>query len=318
MSRMLGEHPDVLSLFEFFTGLDWDRRFTSEPMSGREFRDMVSAEQPVVTAVLRRGYEVSEITYPFDGVGRYQRDDPLPWILVSMLPRLGDDPDALYEQLTAELDSAPSLAPVDHYRRMFEWLGRRFGRRHWIERSGSSVEYADELARLFPNARFVHLHRDGAETALSMREHHAYRLPICLLYDAPLDDGTPVSELPALDVNAAPTGDDPVTRILQSRPPGEYFGRYWNDQIVKGMAALDGIAEERVLSVAFEELIGNPKRWLSDIAEFFELERESDGWIEKGAALVRGVVPTRADELSRDEYERLIDACAPGSRLLGR
>ena len=107
-------------------------------------------------------------------------------------------------------------------------------------------------------------------------------------------------------------------RILQSRPPGEYFGRYWNDQIVKGMAALDGIAEERVLSVAFEELIGNPKRWLSDIAEFFELERESDGWIEKGAALVRGVVPTRADELSRDEYERLIDACAPGSRLLGR
>ena len=77
LSRMLGEHPEVLSLFEFFTGLDWSARFGDEPLSGPKFRALVSAEQPFVTAVLRRGYDVSEITYPFDGIGRYRRDDPL-------------------------------------------------------------------------------------------------------------------------------------------------------------------------------------------------------------------------------------------------
>jgi hypothetical protein len=254
---MLGRHPDVLSLFEFFTGLDWGKRFAADPIGGGEFRALVAAEQPFVTAVMRRGYPVEEITYPFDsadgvdGAGRYRRDDPLPWILVSMLPRLTDDPDSLYDELVRELDVAPSMPPIDHYRRMFGWLGRRLGRAHWIERSGSSIEYVDELARLFTNARFVHLHRAGPEVALSMREHHAYRLPICLLYGAPLDDGTPISELGDIDVNTVPSGDDPISRILASRPSAEYFGRYWNDQVVKGMAAVAAIPAERVLSVPF-------------------------------------------------------------------
>ncbi len=334
LSRMLGEHPEVLSLFEFFTGLDWSRRFSSDPIDGPAFRRLVTAEQPFVTAVLRRGYEVAEITYPFNesvddpvddpgersnrAAGRYRRDEPLPWILVSMLPRLTEDPDTLFEQLVEYLDAAPPSAPVAHYRRMFEWLGERCGRRHWIERSGSSVEYAHELARLFPNARFVHLHRDGGETALSMREHHAYRLPICLLYDAPLDDGTPISALGTIDVAAPPSGDDPITRILESRPPAQYFGRYWNDQVVKGMSGLNDLPAERVLSVPFERLVAEPARWLERIARFFELDAEIDGWIERGTKLVRGAVPTRVDKLEAQQRRSLLEACAPGSRLLGR
>jgi len=315
---MLGEHPDVLSLFEFFTGLDWGKRFSAQPIDGSEFRALVCAEQPFVTAVMRRGYSVPEITYPFGAAGRYGRDDALPWVLVSMLPRLSEDPDALYDEMVRELDAAPTLPPIDHYRRLFAWLGGRLGRRHWIERSGSSVEYADELARLFPAARFVHLHRDGPETALSMREHHAYRLPICLLYDSPLDDGTAVSQLGDVDVRVQPSGDDPISRILASRPPAEYFGRYWNDQVVKGMAALSTLSQDRVLSVRFEDLVVDPPVWLERIAEFFELDARASDWIKAGAALVKGIPPLRSGRLPAHERARLIDACADGSRLLAR
>ena len=65
LSRMLAENPATLSIFEYFNGLDVVRRFAPEPIDGAAFAELIAAEQPFVTAVLRRGYEVAEITYPF-------------------------------------------------------------------------------------------------------------------------------------------------------------------------------------------------------------------------------------------------------------
>ena len=45
----------------------------------------------------------------------------------------------------------------------------RCGRPCWVERSGSSIEYLEGLHAFFPEARFLHIHRDGPEAALSMR-----------------------------------------------------------------------------------------------------------------------------------------------------
>jgi hypothetical protein len=332
LSRMLSEHADVLSLFEFFTGLDRGRRFDHSPMTGEELASLISAEQPFVTAVLRRGYQVEEITYPFDDGGRYGRSDALPWALVSMLPRLSDDPDALYDEMIAFVRAFPTRPAVQHYRSLFTWLGTCSGRAQWIERSGSSIEYLGDLARSFPRARFVHLHRDGRETALSMRDHHAYRLPICLLYDAPVD-GSPgagsagegeggntvrVSDLGEIDVRALPTGKDPISRILASRPSAEYFGRYWSDQIMKGLDCVSALAPERLLDVRFEELVAEPARVLTTIADFFELARGTGNWIERGASMVRRGIAPRRIALDAAERARLDGACRTAMVRLGR
>ena len=86
LSRMLAEHRNTLSIFEFMNGIDVARRFDPAPVEGVDFASLISAEQPFVTAVLRSGYDVSEIVYPFEKDGRYRRDEALPWILVSDLP----------------------------------------------------------------------------------------------------------------------------------------------------------------------------------------------------------------------------------------
>src|SRR4030095_2100696 len=101
----------------------------------------------------------------------------------------------------------------------------RHGRPHWSARSGSSIEYLPALAEAFPEARFVHLHRDGPETALSMREHHAYRLPISLLYQAPVDGGRPASDYGPIDLAAPPRPEDPISLILAARAPAPHLGR---------------------------------------------------------------------------------------------
>lgn len=315
LSQMLGEHPAVLSVFEFFTGLDMTKRFSREAVDGPAFAELISQEHPFVTMVLRRGYDVDEIVYPFGPNARYKRDDGLPWILVSTLSRLSENPDPLFDETVAFASSLPKRQLVDHYRELFGWLGARIGRSCWIERSGSSIDYVGSLHELFPDARFLHIHRDGHETALSMREHAAYRLAISLMYQLMPAGVTPsISDLRTLDPGGA---DDSISQMLASRPPVEYFGRYWSQELQNGMPAAGELARDRYAEVRFEDLIARPNETLRTISDFFELPAGA-GWLDRAAALIRGVPPYRFDKLSPDQQSRLAEACRPGMRLLGR
>lgn len=317
LSRMLAQHGAVLSLFEVFNGLDAARRFAREPMPGEAFASLLASEQPFIDAVLRRGYPVEEVVYPFGAAARYRRGDACPYVLVSLLPRLTDAPDALFDALQAFAATLPPRPAPDQFRALFEWLGARLGRPAWIERSGSSIEYLAALSEAFPEARFLHLHRDGPEVALSMREHHAYRLPICLLYDAPVASGRRVSELGPIDLQAAPRPDDPISQILESRPPAALFGRYWCDQIARGMAAAARLAPDRYAALRFEDLLNAPEASLARVEAFFALPPDA-GWRARAAALVRGRPALRVPQLSRAERTALEAACRPGLELLDR
>jgi putative sulfotransferase len=300
LSEMLGKNTSTLSIFEFFTGLDWSKRFAREPVNGDEFAALISAEQPIINMVLGRGYRVEEVTYPFSVESRYQPGDPTPWILVSMLGRMSENPDALFDDVIAFARALPKQYLRKHYSQLFDWLTERAGRRCWIERSGSSIDYLGSLHSFFPEAKFVHLHRDGRETALSMREHAPYRLAVTFLYD-------PQS-----------VQNENIDQILNSRPPIELFGRYWSEQLEHGYAAIPTIDRSRYLEVRFEDLVREPERVLREIGEFLELEDEPADWAERGAALVERAPAARFDQLSPDEQQCLNEACAPGMKLLRR
>ena len=192
------------------------------------------------------------------------------------------------------------------------------GQSVWIEKSGSSIDYLGSLHTFFPKARFLHLHRDGHEAALSMREHAAYRLAISLLYDLH-DAGTAIqAELVTPGAARSPQGEDPIARILEARPPVEYFGRYWSEQIVRGHGALPHLGSDQYLAVRFEDLVARPRDVLPRIADFFELDVKPRNWVERAAALVRGVPPTRFEKLPRPERARLAEACLAGRQILDR
>jgi len=317
LSRMLAENRNVLSVFEFFTGLDMTKRFGSEPVDGPVLAALIGQEHPFVTMVLSRGYEVEEITYPFGPSSRYQPSDHLPWVLVSTLPRLTDDPDALFDETLAFATTLPRQPLAQHYRQLFVWWGERLGKSCWVERSGSSIDYVGGLHELYSNARFVHLHRDGPETSLSMREHAAYRLAISLLYQLPAEGAPSIDSLRAVDPGIAADASDSISRMLASSPPVEYFGRYWSQELVNGFAALPKLRGDQLLAVSFEDLVSSSVETLRAIGDYLALPAD-DGWVERGAALVRGVPPARFGTLSPDEQASLSDACAEGMRLLGR
>ncbi len=313
LSTMLGEHPEVLSVFELFNGLDVTRRFDPGPVPGEGFAELLAADQPFIDAVVARGYQPPEVTYPFER-GRYRRGEAMPWVLVSCLPRFGDDPDALFDEVMDFCRTLPPQPMADHYRSLFAWLGRRLGRPHFIERSGSSIEYLGALRQAFPDARFVHLHRSGPEVALSMHAFPAYRLPVALLYADEFGIERPALE----EFHRPPRVGDRISRILAEPPPPEVFGRYWNDQIHRGLDGARGLGGDRLLEVRFEDLVRRPAEELGRIAEFFELPDPGGAWVERAAARVRGVPRLRLPELSGPARARLLGACRTGMERLGQ
>lgn len=303
LTRMLDQHRGLLGLNEVFTGLDWDRRFTTTPVTGAEVADILGTPNPVVDQVIGHGYDAEEITYRFRPEDRYRRGDPLPWILTSTLGHLSDRPDELWDELRGWLSARP-VGPIgDHYRALFAHLAARDGAVGWIERSGSSVDYLGQLLGVFGDALVVHLHRDGREVALSMRHHPFYRLAVQFAYGV-VPDGVDPSDEGAL-----------VRAWLEGDPPVELYGRYWSDQLCHGAEALAALPDDRLLTVAFEDVIADPSTSLARIAAFLDLP-EDRGFVARAAALVRGVPPRRARDLDPDARVRLDDACVPGEQVL--
>ena len=98
--------------------------------------------------------------------------------MCTTLPHLTDDHERLWDDLSAALRSRGRASLTAHYRFIFEWLADRFAKKVWIERSGLSLLFVPTLAKMFPDARFVHLYRDGRDTAISMSRHPYFRLRV--------------------------------------------------------------------------------------------------------------------------------------------
>jgi hypothetical protein len=311
---MLSENPRVLNVFELFSGIDQFFRFRRDPVGGRELASRLREDHPMLTMVMRRGYEVPEVVYPFGAPGaRHRKGEPIPWALGIAIPRVTREPDALFDELLAHVEALPTRTLAAHYREIFEWLTRRLGRRCWIERSGTSIDFLAELREFFPDARFLHIHRDGREAALSMREYPVLRVAVAVIYGLLGEVEYSHDGLVALE-RSEPAAID---RLLETRPPIELYGRYWSDQIRRGYAALGRLDPGDFLDVRFEELVARPREELRRIAEFLEIGAD-DAWIARAADLVRGLPERRAPALPPDERERLDAACRDAMALLGR
>lgn len=303
LSLMVADHPDVVTLHEFFTGLDWAQRFRVDTVTGGELAAILGAEQPVTTEVLARGHTSDEIRYPFGAPqARYQVGDPVPWLLITMLSRLTDDPDPLFDAFIDEARRRPPATMAEHYRHLFAWVAGRFEGSSWVERSGSSLDYLGTLLDVFPDARFVHIHRDGLEAALSIRAHRFFRLGVAVFFDL------------------FPRGVDEataITHVIDTPPPLSAAGQYWSDQVLRGFAALPRLDRDQYLEVRFEDLCSAPAETLERVAVFLDLPDRA-AWIGAAAARVTGLPPSRADGLSHRDRAELEAACRPGQVLLGR
>ena len=176
LSNMVKLHPDLLSISEFFTALT-SRVFRGRNPTGETVFRRLNSLSPGGKVLLTNDLIVDEFLYPIGPEARYALGD-VPSIMCTTLPHLTDDHERLWDDLSAALRARGRASLGAHYRFIFEWLAARFAKKGWIERSGLSLLFVPTLAEMFPDARFVHLYRDGRDTAISMSQHPYFRLRV--------------------------------------------------------------------------------------------------------------------------------------------
>lgn len=323
LSDLLSLHPVILSLSELFNALH-PLGFRQDPIDGANLWRVLSEPRPRHTAWLRlmeRGLVIDEFRYPLAAALRF-RDTGIPPLLAMTLPALTEDPDGLHEALGGYVRALPEDRLNRQYERVFQWLCTHLGRRFWCERSGASLGLVYPLSHFFPDAKFIHVFRDGREFALSASRFAPMRMGmISAMFKQRFGSApylTPAYQAPE-DLPPAWRGLVPdtfdVDVFQRFELPLERIGMAWSEMIAVGLQLLGNVPAERVLHVRYESMLDAPYAQLQRIVRFMDPGLDDPAWLAKAAGRVHKNPPKR-ESLHAEERARLASACAPGMALL--
>jgi len=230
-----------------------------------------------------------------------------------MLPMLSDDPDALFDLLAAEVVSWPVRTPADQFRALFAFLSELFGKSVVVERSGVSIDAVPQLRQQFPEARFVLIHRDGPDCALSMSRHPVFRLRGLWAEVKRLHgEGPDLEQFRGL---ITPPFD--AERFMSYPIPLTFFGEFWSTLLCQGVPVLAELPPGGWTSLRYEDLLSHWATELARIAAFVGVAA-TPRWLSAAAAIINGHRPASAatSELGPADLAAIREACMPGAQAI--
>jgi hypothetical protein len=326
LSDLLHEHPYILSLSEFFTAItDFYHRipqtFPEGTIEAGAFWQILSSHDQKANFLLRHGVE--ELYYPYRAPkARFNAETGIPAILLFTLPFLTDDSDALFDEVRQFVLSQPPAPISKHYQALFTWLQQRFKRQVWVERSGASLRIMPQLLQHFPQAKFVHVVRDGRNCALSMSRQRAFCMTqISFQLEAVLgynpfenDDRSGVENLPDELYRFLPEHFD-AAAFRAYEIPLSFCGQHWSNELIQALPVLAQVPPDRSLTLRFEDFLTTPEESIGKLITFIHPQLADNAWIRRVASLVR---PVRSSwqMLPAQERALLEKACEPGFQAL--
>lgn len=323
LSKMLNVHPDVCVLSEFLVALDAARKYGERIVDGAELAEICdcglrsTGEFKKIVGHLKTPEIEFDFSSPPPGVGPGSyRDGVYPELILLPLSSLFDDPTVAFDELVAFAAAQPPRSLSRQLLALFEWTTRRAGKTVWIERSGGTLAQLPQLIELYPEARFLHLHRDPFDVARSMKAHHHMRLFALQHYGLKTADGISWEDLDESDLNDDGPMSPRLRALFEHDVPLEVLLRDWNEMVLRGFASVKRLGVEQYAEVSFEDLQADPMRGLERIVEFFALP-ERGGWMGEAAALL---TPGRAGraEPGPEEAALIRRICHPALVLLDR
>jgi putative sulfotransferase len=293
LSDLIVEEPETLSVQEFFMSVaPWNR--STEVLGGPDYWRVLSGPKEELSVLFRIGVPPREVRYP--ATGRYAHDlVNLPRILAITLPKLTDDPDALFDLLAARVPRFPTQPVAAHHRDFLDLLAELLGRRRWVERSGGSSQVAQPLLANYPGARIVHLTRNWADTARSMSRHPSFQLVQLRVetyarygvdpFTTGPGDGVPAEVEPYL-----PHRLTAETLAARGADPARYLSlcAFMTSQTEQALA---DSPPRHLLTMAYEELVADPVGQLTGLGRFLGFG-DAPGWAASVAHRVKA--PTTA------------------------
>lgn len=319
VSDILDLHPEVLSISEFLLGLlAAGLQHRDQKISAADFCHILHSANPSRVTLVRIGIKLPENRYPFSQNGmRFTENDPVPFPLYSMLPRLTNDPDALFCDIVDYVLLEDGQTAGQHLDAVLQALQHSCTGKVIVERSGGTLALHARIRDLLPHARPIVLLRDGTETALSMRNHNFFKhfmlrmvMQSQLGYDPYQSrERAGVAQLHQQFIDNLPEN---ITAAHFERLdlPLRVYGELWSNAIRLGVPLLS----QTLPWFDYKELCKEPERFLRLLSVQLGVSPWPE-WIEKSKQLI---APPRdaVTHLSEMDRMELRDACRPGSKLL--
>jgi hypothetical protein len=143
------------------------------------------------------------------------------------------------EQVSALVAGDTQMHYAEFVSRLLDLHGETKGKRHVGIKTPQYVLHAPTLHALWPEARFVHLVRDGRDVALSLLDWRRAQ--------------------PSL--RAAPWSEDPVVSTAL----------FWESHVRLGLEAASVLGSERYLEIRYERLVADPERECRRLCDFLGL-----------------------------------------------
>ncbi|MCB1668212.1 MAG: sulfotransferase [Porticoccaceae bacterium] len=329
MSNLINTHADILSVSEFFidiasNGYELDAAFGSEKIDGQEFWQRINFKPPIMNVLLANDRPYPEMLYPYrDPNSRFSAQTGVPSLQMTMLPHLTDDHDALCDELEPQVIAQPVQSLRDHFEDLFAILMNKFGKKTWVERSGGSVPFASEIRKVWPEGKYIHVFRNGMDTARSMSVHEGFKIVLGgeaikeYLGVSPYfsDDRENVDKVPSHLRFLLPECFD-VEAFDKYVLPLDMIGGMWSDNIKQGFETLASLPKENVIHIDYDRFCDNPVEQLKTVVEFLGVDCPED-WLNSTASKVKKSGGAWK-KLPEDQQKILLEACRPGMELIER
>ncbi|MCP4204932.1 MAG: sulfotransferase [bacterium] len=189
------------------------------------------------------------------------------------------------------------------------------GRKMIIEKTVGNSLRVPFVNKVFPDARFIYLYRDGRDVVESVDRQWGTApgtgYLVKKLLSVPFLDVVPYLFEYAVDLARIRLGLKTTAayvwgvkypgfeRDLESRSTLEFCAVQWN-QCIDAMRRDWDLVKDRGLVVRYEELVSNPSEVLTEIGRFLKLNDSLDG-----SMIRKGTVGTAKEKLTVDDYDRV-------------
>ena len=317
LSNALFRYEPILVLSEFFSTLS-SKAFVKTNLNGMEFCSILADLRPIFKHLFQHKINIEEYANV--------ENEFVPPMLVNTLPALTKEASTLYQEMIKYFSELPKMSISDLYMNLFDWLRRYFNKNIWIERSGSSLEYVDSLVELFPNARFIHIYRNGLDCAVSMSKHYGFKAAMLQSIVEELTGKNPFTDVLTEEekekiggyANIIPHEHFNSDIFMNYKIPLYKYGLLWTTQVLKTIKLFKNFSEEKFMSVCYEDILNNPQKELNKVMKFINSDFEDDKLIEEMSLGVNSNKKFNWEQnLTEEEKVQLINSCKLGMRALG-
>jgi hypothetical protein len=317
LTRLFQENPEILSLDEFWNVFLYDGYIPVREMTGKEFWQIISKADSGIDEIALAGMGPSD-PYPANS-GRFNHITGIPAIC-RVLGSLSDDPDTLYDRLAPEVVGWPKRRMAEHCEALFDKLAVTLNRHVIVERSGGSLHFLPMFREEFPKARFVYLHRDGPDCALSMSRHFAFRLAAFRGLADAVTSGRPGFPLPQELKGATAADFDGLTsppfdkkRFFEYPIPLSFFAHVWSELTRSGVREIRKVPKDKWMILRYEDLLSEPRVELGRLLGFIGVAPRQQ-WLNDACDLIDSTHAGKAlSELDPTALAELQVVCKPGT-----